>query len=80
MEPKELPTSTPPHQRPSVGRIVHYLRANGDILVREAALIVAVFNEEVVNLVAWNENGTSHTQTSVRRGGGAGNWDWPKII
>lgn len=63
--------------KPSVGRIVHYKTSNG---TNHAALIVQVHNDEVVNLVVWNEFGTQYSQTSCQRGDGPGRWDWPARV
>ena len=61
--------------KPTVGRIVHFNRKHGDFIVQEAALVVAVHNEECVTLVVWNAYGTSTTERSISRGGDAGKWD-----
>lgn len=63
-------------QKPSVGRIVHF-NNNG---TKEAALIVFVHNDELVNLVTWNAGGTQTTRTSMRLGGEPGQWSWPERV
>lgn len=67
-------------QKPSIGRIVHFNRKSGDTVVQEPALIVAVHNDECVNLVAWNSGGTQNTETSVLLGEGEGRWNWPARV
>lgn len=74
---------------PSIGRIVHYQRRNlaftegveGSI-VPEAALIVQVHNESLVNLQIFSGNGSTEFKTSVRLGdeGEANTWIWPPRV
>jgi hypothetical protein len=63
------------------GRIVRYLRNNGSgIIEYEVALVVAVVagdDLQRVNLVAWNQNGTSNTQRNVPMGTTHDSWCWP---
>lgn len=67
--------------KPSIGRIVHYLAANGENPpIVQAALIIHVFSDTCVNLVTWNQNGTASTPTSVLLGDGASNWTWPARV
>lgn len=54
-------------QKPSVGRIVHFQECN-------AAIVVAVNEDESLNLVGWENDGT---QVFVP---GATNWHWPERV
>ena len=60
-------------QKPTIGRIVH-LNKNGEL---NAAVIVAVHNDECVSLVAWNSGGTQYNERSVLFGEGPDRWNWP---
>lgn len=64
---------------PTIGRIVHFNRQDGDRVIQQAALVVAVHTEETVSLVVWNEHGTAMPERSVTLGpiGEAGRWSWP---
>lgn len=61
-------------QKPTPGRIVRYNSGGRD----NAALIVHVFNDECINLVWWNEHGSSFVATSVLLGEGEFKWSWPQ--
>lgn len=66
-------------QTPSVGRIVHFERPDGQ---HAAACVCQVFSPEVVNLyvmpVDWND--LPELKTSVKIGDGPGTWHWPEYV
>lgn len=74
-------------QKPTVGRIVHYFPQSGEFGVHSnstsplAAVIVAVWGDECVNLKVFCDGPHDHWLTSrLRRSAGsgdAGQWDWP---
>lgn len=66
-------------QVPSIGRIVVFENPNNNG-APSAAIIVAVNNEENVNLVAWDSIGNQSAFTSVSIGEGLGRWNWPKYV
>ncbi len=63
--------------KPSIGRIVHYTNSDG---LAQAALVIHVWSDTCVNLVTWNQNGTSSTLTSVLSGAEPGQWKWPERV
>lgn len=68
--------------KPSIGRIVHFY-AHGETSP-QAAIVVAVWSDTCVNLVAFNGGGTSSTQSSVLEGEAAdttrSRWCWPPRV
>ncbi len=68
------------HQIPSIGRIVHFLVDNSGVLESRAGIIVAVHNDECINVVHWNAGGTASCATSVLVGTAAGCWCWPPRV
>jgi hypothetical protein len=66
-------------QTPSVGRIVHFFPSGSS--EPQAALVIKVWNSELVNVSACNENGTWSSYTSVQQGDAAdtsrSRWNWP---
>ena len=76
-------------QKPSIGRIVHYnddpylpvLDSDGPGPDRWlAALVVAVHNEEAVNLVIWDETGNRSFRSLVSHGTDRYQWRWPPRV
>ncbi len=78
---------------PTVGRIVHYTFhqgppvAQGGRIEVQAALIVAVHSNKLVNLVMWDSFGGPSSRLSVELHEGdagteeaAGKWSWPARV
>jgi len=72
-----------PEQKPSVGRIVHYMtRGSADGVYPPtafAAIITKVTDYETVSLVTFGESGLRFEQ-NVKHGDSAGQWNWPPRI
>lgn len=65
-------------QKPSIGRIVHYLAGEGQPL---AAIITHVWNDACVNLTVFGPNGDTYGRTSVTFGGDrVGDCNWPPRV
>jgi hypothetical protein len=66
--------------KPTVGRIVHFVPI-GESAAHQAALIVHVHSDSMVNLVAWNAGGIQGSYRSVKfdeAGTAQGSWHWPE--
>ena len=63
-------------QKPTIGRIVHYKVDDGGIA---PAIITRVHNDDCVNLRIFLDGRPCESRTSVVRGDGRGQWDWPPI-
>jgi hypothetical protein len=70
-------------QRPSIGRVVHYLsRGSKDGFYQpesRAAIVTEVQTAEVVSLCILNPTGMFFTQ-NVSYGGEPGQWIWPPFV
>ena len=64
-----------PGQRPSVGRIVHYRNTQD-----QAAIITAVWTDDLVNLTVFEPSGSVTPRGSVSLGDTAGTWHWPEYV
>jgi hypothetical protein len=68
--------------KPSVGRIVHFVPSDENA-PHQAALIVHVHSDSMVNLVAWNSGGTPNACSSVKFdevGTAQYSWHWPERV
>lgn len=66
--------------KPTVGRIVHFVSTR-EGAAHEAALIVHVHSDSMINLVAWDGGGTARPSTSVKfdeNGTAQYSWQWPE--
>lgn len=63
--------------KPTVGRVVHFLGSDG---MPQAAMVVQVWSDTCVNLVAWNSGGTQTFHSSVVLGTQPGEWMWPTRV
>lgn len=64
----------------SVGRVVHYFNPNGEV---HEALVVKVWDNNCINVVAWDANGAQYSASSVLRANSVitkGAWDWPQRV
>ncbi len=80
------------HMQVSIGRIVHYypLPEEGDLWTKDGnpvtgktivpAIVVAVDEEDKVNLRVFLDGGQTPWVTERERGQGAGKWDWPPRV
>lgn len=50
--------------QPTVGRIVWFRRSKGPVLLC-AAIVAHAWNDRLVNLAVFDENGVAHSRTSV---------------
>ena len=74
---------------PTIGRIVVYNTAeqdriafgvsHGNVQSKLPAIITAVWSDECVNLKVIGDGPTDLWKTSVTRGPGEYQWDWPEI-
>lgn len=76
-------TPKPTEPKPSVGRIVHF-HASEDAPA-QAALVVGVNSDLHLNLVVWNDSGTSSIQQNVFlkgsvQAGTTAFWTWPPRV
>lgn len=67
------------NQKPSVGRIVHFIAQTPEGQ-KLAALITEVFSDTCVALAVFPPGGTPLSRSSVILGTGAGQWCWPERI
>lgn len=70
--------TSPP--KPTVGRIVHFNAPNTEGgSDPQAAIIVAVHGDSVVNLVRFMPDGQSIAMLMVANGAAPSQWSWPPI-
>ena len=68
-------------QRPSVGRIVHFLHASGEGPTGcQAAIVTAVWSDTMVNLAVFSANGGASNPSSVGLGDELRTWHWPEYV
>ncbi len=65
------------HQKPSIGRIVHYQSAPG---VSVPAIITRVHSDECVNVTVFPDAHPPCVETSVVLGTGERMWCWPPRV
>lgn len=74
------PTPKPTPEKPSIGRVVHYVKTATPREVHLPAIIVSVGDGPLVQLTVFSDIGGTTINVQARQGTGAGTWHWPERV